>query len=204
MINFQHMKNLNIITVTNYIDKIRIIRINGAMWVYGNIPDILITLVKNYYAYMIYMYMFTYTHNLHIHINTGKFIHIYVCIYMHIYINTYMYIHTYRYIYVYRNIRDILITLVKKCYAYIISYIFKKMFIHGGYKCIYRISDSNYLTNVISIGEILFWWSIFIGCSSTFTGERTYGYFAILSPVFITSLLFGLSGLPLLEFGLNK
>ena len=53
-------------------------------------------------------------------------------------------------------------------------------------------------------GELLFWWSIFIGCSSTFTGNLTVGYYTIVSPIFVTALLFGLSGLPLLESGSNK
>jgi steroid 5-alpha reductase family enzyme len=55
-----------------------------------------------------------------------------------------------------------------------------------------------------TLGELLFWWSIFIGCSSSFTGTLTVGYYTIVSPIFVTALLFGLSGLPLLESGSNK
>ncbi len=72
-------------------------------------------------------------------------------------------------------------------------------------------------------GELCFWWGIFIICSrvmlqqtTTSTGNGggvgTSGdynpnmakYYGILSPLFITSILFGLSGLPLLEKGANK
>ena len=59
-------------------------------------------------------------------------------------------------------------------------------------------------SNTRNAGELLFWWSIFIGCSSTFTGALTVGYYTIVGPIFVTALLFGLSGLPLLESGSNK
>ena len=35
-------------------------------------------------------------------------------------------------------------------------------------------------------------------------GAQAYGYYTIVSPLFITALLLGLSGLPLLESGANR
>lgn len=53
-------------------------------------------------------------------------------------------------------------------------------------------------------GEVSFWWGIFLGASSQFVGANAYGYFTIVSPLFVMALLFGLSGLPLLESGLSR
>lgn len=58
----------------------------------------------------------------------------------------------------------------------------------------------------------MFWWGIFIGCSHTLNAtsylnywERpSANYYTIVSPIFVTLLLFGFSGLPLLEKGSNK
>lgn len=48
-------------------------------------------------------------------------------------------------------------------------------------------------------GELAFWWGIFISCSQSYAGVNNRGYFTIISPLFITYLLFGLSGMPILE-----
>ncbi len=48
----------------------------------------------------------------------------------------------------------------------------------------------------------MFWWGIFISCSQSF--RHDYAYFTILSPLFIMGLLFGLSGMPILERNANK
>jgi hypothetical protein len=71
-------------------------------------------------------------------------------------------------------------------------------------------------------GELAFWWGVFIICSrimiqhtdssATDGGSEASGdynpnyvkYYGILSPLFITALLFGLSGLPLLEKSPNE
>ena len=52
----------------------------------------------------------------------------------------------------------------------------------------------------------MFWWGIFISCSQSFKRDagHDYLYFTILSPLFITALLFGLSGMPILERNANK
>lgn len=52
-------------------------------------------------------------------------------------------------------------------------------------------------------GELLFWWGIFISCAQVFN-HHLWAYFTIISPLFTASILFGLSGLPLLESGANK
>jgi steroid 5-alpha reductase family enzyme len=48
-------------------------------------------------------------------------------------------------------------------------------------------------------GELLFWWGVFVSCSASFAGRSSVGYFTIISPLFITYLLLGLSGIPILE-----
>lgn len=54
-------------------------------------------------------------------------------------------------------------------------------------------------------GELLLWWGLFTLASSVFrTDGNAWGYFTILSPLFVCSILFGLSGLPILESGANK
>ena len=47
------------------------------------------------------------------------------------------------------------------------------------------------------------WWGVFISCSSAFEDHK-FAYFTIISPLFISALLFGLSGMPILEQGANK
>mmetsp|Transcript_4495 Transcript_4495/g.4618 ORF Transcript_4495/g.4618 Transcript_4495/m.4618 type:complete len:214 (+) Transcript_4495:277-918(+) len=52
-------------------------------------------------------------------------------------------------------------------------------------------------------GELIMWWGVFISCSSMFN-EHLWAYFTIASPLFTHMILFGLSGLPLLETQANK
>eukprot|EP01035_Chromulina_nebulosa_P041842 gene41842-56659_t len=53
-------------------------------------------------------------------------------------------------------------------------------------------------------GELLFWWGIFISCSQSFYQHDNTAFYTILSPVFITLLLLGFSGMPILEKSANK
>jgi steroid 5-alpha reductase family enzyme len=82
------------------------------------------------------------------------------------------------------------------------KYNFKQDSLNNGKWC--DVGVWQYSRHPNYFGELIFWWGIFIGCSSAFTGSRTVGYYTIISPIFITALLFGLSGLPLLESGFNK
>jgi steroid 5-alpha reductase family enzyme len=54
-----------------------------------------------------------------------------------------------------------------------------------------------------TVGELLFWWGIFVLCSTAIIHQR-WAYFTIISPLFITFILFGVSGLPLLERSANE
>lgn len=55
------------------------------------------------------------------------------------------------------------------------------------------------------LGELMFWWGVFISCSSVFAQEGAqYGYLTVASPVFITALLLGGSGLPIVERTQNR
>ena len=49
----------------------------------------------------------------------------------------------------------------------------------------------------------MFWWGIFITCSNVFT-NHLWAYFTIISPIFISLLLFGFSGMPILEKNANR
>ena len=53
-------------------------------------------------------------------------------------------------------------------------------------------------------GELLFWWGIFTSCSQSFAGVHNAGYFTLAGPIFIMGLLFGFSGIPILELNANK
>lgn len=53
-------------------------------------------------------------------------------------------------------------------------------------------------------GELCFWWGVFILCIRSFSGVNSIGYFTIVSPLFISYLLLGLSGMPILESNANK
>lgn len=48
----------------------------------------------------------------------------------------------------------------------------------------------------------MFWWGIFTSCAQIFTSDEQY--YSIIGPIFITSIIFGLSGLPVLEYGANR
>jgi len=52
-------------------------------------------------------------------------------------------------------------------------------------------------------GELLFWWSIFMCCCQTFSASGLQ-YYLLLSPVLISFLLLGGSGMPILELNTNK
>ena len=52
-------------------------------------------------------------------------------------------------------------------------------------------------------GELLFWWGIFISCSQSFYQQNNIAFYTILSPLFITLLLLGFSGMPILEKSAN-
>lgn len=56
---------------------------------------------------------------------------------------------------------------------------------------------------VVEIGELLFWWGIFISCSQSYYRTDNVSFYTILSPLFITSLLLGFSGMPILEKSAN-
>lgn len=61
-------------------------------------------------------------------------------------------------------------------------------------------------------GELLMWWGTFIMCICSATEKiggnndegRHWAWVTIASPLFITALLLGFSGMPLLEAGLNR
>lgn len=54
-------------------------------------------------------------------------------------------------------------------------------------------------------GEILFWWCIFGLCTGQMNhNNREWGYFTILSPLFISCLMLFVSGMPILEPGAHK
>ena len=53
-------------------------------------------------------------------------------------------------------------------------------------------------------GEVLFWWGIFIIAASDMGGARSWAYFTVISPLFITVLILFVSGLPILEAGAHK
>jgi steroid 5-alpha reductase family enzyme len=53
-------------------------------------------------------------------------------------------------------------------------------------------------------GELLFWWGIFISAIQASDVTSPDAYYLLLSPLFITSLLFGLSGMPILEKTANE
>ncbi|KAJ1495927.1 hypothetical protein T484DRAFT_1760916, partial [Baffinella frigidus] len=50
-------------------------------------------------------------------------------------------------------------------------------------------------------GEIFLWWGIFITCSAVFEYEM---WVSIVGPLFLTFLLFYVSGIPLLEDSADK
>ena len=50
----------------------------------------------------------------------------------------------------------------------------------------------------------MFWWGIFVSSSQSFHSEHPFAYFTVASPLFITGLLFGLSGMPILERNANR
>jgi len=50
-------------------------------------------------------------------------------------------------------------------------------------------------------GELLFWWSIFGTVSQSFLSP--IGYYTLASPLFVSYLLLGASGMPILEFNAN-
>lgn len=52
-------------------------------------------------------------------------------------------------------------------------------------------------------GELIMWWGVFMSCAQMFP-NHLWAYITILSPLFTHAILFGLSGLPLLESGSNK
>lgn len=51
-------------------------------------------------------------------------------------------------------------------------------------------------------GELIMWWGVFMSCAQMFPAHL-WAYFTIISPLFTHAILFGLSGLPLLEKGSN-
>ena len=51
---------------------------------------------------------------------------------------------------------------------------------------------------------MLFWWGIFISATQSFGEAPGAGFFTLLGPLFITYLLFGLSGMPILEKKANE
>ena len=53
-------------------------------------------------------------------------------------------------------------------------------------------------------GELSFWWGIFIIGAQACDPHTGAGYYIVLSPLFITCLLFGLSGMPILERQANE
>jgi steroid 5-alpha reductase family enzyme len=53
-------------------------------------------------------------------------------------------------------------------------------------------------------GEITFWWGLFILSTTSMGSGNEWGYFTILSPVFTTTLLLFVSGLPILEASSHK
>jgi steroid 5-alpha reductase family enzyme len=53
-------------------------------------------------------------------------------------------------------------------------------------------------------GEVAFWWGIFIICSTEMSETYYWAYFTILSPLFTTTLMLFVSGLPILEAGAHK
>ena len=53
-------------------------------------------------------------------------------------------------------------------------------------------------------GEILFWWGIFGLCTGQMNDNKQWAYFTILSPLFITTLLLFISGMPILEPSMHK
>lgn len=73
-----------------------------------------------------------------------------------------------------------------------------------------RISKSTSLISRSYFAEIFLWWGIWILCLSPSTNGPVTGsgyaaqYASIVGPVFITLLLFGLSGLPLQEVPAQK
>lgn len=54
------------------------------------------------------------------------------------------------------------------------------------------------------LGELFFWWGVFVSCSSVFAAASQLGYLTIASPLFITALLLGGSGLPIVERTANR
>jgi steroid 5-alpha reductase family enzyme len=65
----------------------------------------------------------------------------------------------------------------------------------------------NYSRHPNYFAEILFWWAIFISATQAFAQNdpsiANSGYFIIVGPIFISTLLLSLSGIPILEKNAN-
>lgn len=54
-------------------------------------------------------------------------------------------------------------------------------------------------------GELLFWWGVFTASSPVLLASQNgWGYFTVLSPLFMCFVLLGLSGMPILEPSMHK
>lgn len=58
------------------------------------------------------------------------------------------------------------------------------------------------ILNTIDLGELVVWWSIFLGCAPVMTLPQIA--LASLSPLFITTLIMTVSGVPILEAATDR